>query len=114
MRLTIEPSALKTDLTAFGARNNLRPTRLEVLGPTKEVESDFWLEDGLLLSGIDLEVDGKSGPYVQIMLQSQAKNHMTHSIAAVKRVELETSEGIDESLEIEDALGTVTIIRFEE
>jgi len=113
MRLTIEPSALKADLIAFGARNNLRPTRLEVLGPTKEVESDFWLEDGLLLSGIDLDVDGKSGPYIEIMLESQAKNHMTHSIAAVKRVELETNQGIDESLEIEDALGTLTIMRFE-
>ena len=113
MRLTIEPSALKADLIAFGARNNLRPTRLEVLGPTKEVESDFWLEDGLLLSGIDLDVDGKSGPYVQIMLQSRAKNHMTHSIAAVRRVELETSQGTDESLEIEDAAGTETIMRFE-
>ena len=85
----------------------------EVLGPTKEVESDFWLEDGLLLSGIDLDVDRKSGPYVPIMLQSQAKNHMTHSIAAVKPVELETNQAIDESLEIEDAAGTVTIVRFE-
>ena len=113
MRLTIEPLALKADLMAFGARNNLRPTRLEVLGPTKEVESDFWLEDGLLLSGVDLDFDGKSGPYIEIMLQSQARNHMTHSIAAVKRVDLETNHGIDESLEIEDAAGAVTIVRFE-
>lgn len=113
MRQTIEPSSLKTDLIAFGARNNLRPTRLEVLGPTKDVESDFWLEDGLLLSGIDLDVDGKSGPYVEIMLQSHTKNHMTHSIAGVKRVALDTNEGIDESLEIEDASGAVTIVRFE-
>ena len=113
MRLTIEPSALKADLIAFGARNNLRPTRLEVIGPSKDVESDFWLEDGLLLSGLDLDVDGKSGPYIEIMLESQAKNHMTHAIPAVKRVELETNQGIDESLEIEDAAGSVTIMRFE-
>lgn len=113
MRLTIEPSALQADLIAFGARNNLRPTRLEVLGPTREVESDFWLEDGLLLSGVDLDVDGKSGPQIEIMLQSQAQNHMTHLIAGVKRVELETDQGIDESLEIEDAAGAVTIVRFE-
>ncbi|HSE32572.1 MAG TPA: hypothetical protein VLA93_13450 [Pyrinomonadaceae bacterium] len=113
MRFTIERSALKADLIAFGARNNLRPTRLEVLGPNKEVESDFWLEDGLLLSGVDLDVKGKSGPNIEIILQSQAKNHMTHSIADVKRVALETNEGIDESLEIEDAAGTVTIMRFE-
>ena len=93
MRHTIEPSSLKTDLIAFGERNNLRPTRLEVLGPAKDIESDFWLEE--------------------IMLESQAQNHMTHSIAAVKRVELETNQGIDKSLEIEDASGAVTIMRFE-
>jgi hypothetical protein len=109
----MEASTLKADLIAFGTRNSLRPTRLEVLGPTKEVESDFWLEDGLLLSGIDLDLDGKCGPYIEIMLQSQAQNHMTHSIAAVKRVEVETNQGIDDSLEIEDAAGTVTIMHFE-
>jgi hypothetical protein len=113
MRQTIEPSSFKTDLVAFGARNNLRPTRLEVLGPTKDPESDFWLEDGLLLSGIDLDLDGICGPHIQIMLESQAQNHLTHSIADVKRVDLETNQGIDESLEIEDAAGTVTIMRFE-
>lgn len=113
MRHTIKPASLKTDLLAFGARNNLRPTRLEVLGPAKDVESDFWLEDGLLLSGIDFELDDKGGPCIEIMLQSQRQNHMTHSIAAVKRVELETNQGIDDSLEIEDAAGTVTIMRFE-
>jgi hypothetical protein len=113
MRQTIDASSLKTDLIAFGARNNLRPTRLEVLGPTKDVASDFWLEDGLLLSGIDLDLDVKSGPYIEIMLQSNTQDHMTHSIAAVKRVELETNEGVDDSLEIEDAAGTVTIMRFE-
>ena len=113
MRHTIEPSSLKTDLIAFGERNNLRPTRLEVLGPAKDIESDFWLEDGLLLSGIDSEMDGKGGPGIEIMLESQAQNHMTHSIAAVKRVELETNQGIDKSLVIEDASGAVTIMRFE-
>ena len=112
MRHIIEPSSLTTDLKAFGARNNLRPTRLEVLGPSKDIESDFWLEDGLLLSGIDLDPDGMYGPYIEIMLQSQAQHHMTHAIANVKRVEVETNQGIDESLEIEDAAGTVTIMHF--
>ena len=113
MKQTIDASSLKTDLIAFGMRNNLRPTRLEVLGPAKDVESDYWLEDGLLLSGIDLDLDDKCGPYIEIMLQSQAQKHMTHSIAAVKRVGLETNQGVDDSLEIEDAAGTVTIMRFE-
>ena len=38
---------------------------------------------------------------------------MTHSIAAVERVEVETKQANDESLEIEDAAGTVTVMRFE-
>ena len=38
---------------------------------------------------------------------------MTHTIAAVKRVGFETDQGIDESLEIEDAGGALTIMRFE-
>ena len=60
----------------------MRPTRLEVLGPVGEVESDFWLEDGLRLAGIDLDADGDRGTCVEIMLQppsASSKNHMTHT-----------------------------------
>lgn len=114
MRTTIEPESWKADLAAFGNRNKMRPTRLEVLGPAREVESDFWLEDGLLLAGIDVDMDRERGPYVEIMLQSSAATtHMTHSVAGVKRLELETTEGGDGSLEIEDQEGMVTIMRFE-
>ena len=38
---------------------------------------------------------------------------MTHTVAGVKRVELDTADGRDEALEIEDKEGTVTIMRFE-
>ena len=103
-------------MAAFGKRNNLRPARLEVLGPAREVESDFWLEDGLLLAGIDLDTDGERGTYVEIMLQApsaSSKNHMTHTVAGVKRMELETADGRDKALEIEDAEGKITIMQFE-
>ena len=116
MRKNIEPLSWQADLAAFGKRNNLRPTRLEVLGPAREVESDFWLEDGLLLAGIDLDTDGESGACVEIMLQApsvSSQNHLTHSVAGVKRVELETTDGRDAALEIEDGEGTVTIMHFE-
>ena len=116
MRKNIEPLSWQSDLAAFGKRNNLRPTRLEVLGPAREVESDFWLEDGLLLAGIDLDTDGESGTCIEIMLQSpsaSSQNHMTHNVAGVKRLELETTNGRDESLEIEDGEGRVTIMHFE-
>jgi hypothetical protein len=38
---------------------------------------------------------------------------MTHTVAGVKRLELETSEGLDATLEIEDGEGGVTIMHFE-
>lgn len=116
MRKNIEPLSWKSDLAAFGKRNNMRPTRLEVLGPAREVESDFWLEDGLLLAGIDLETDDESDTCVEIMLQApstSSQNHMTHTVAGVKRLELETTDDRDKSLEIEDGEGRVTIMHFE-
>ena len=116
MRKNIELLSWESDFAAFGKRNKLRPTRLEVLGPARDVESDFWLEDGLLLAGIDLDTNGKSGTCIQIMLQTPSAsntNHMTHTVAGVKRLELETTDGRDKSLEIEDGEGSVTIMHFE-
>jgi hypothetical protein len=116
MRNNIETSCWKADLAAFGKRNHLRPTRLEVLGPDRNMESDFWLEDGLLLAGIDLDTDGERGPSVEIMLQpptATSRNHMTHSVAGVKRIALNTTDSKDEGLEIEDREGAVTIMHFE-
>ena len=116
MRKNIEPLSWQSDLAAFGKRNNMRPTRLEVLGPAGEVETDFWLEDGLLLAGIDLDPDGERGTCVEIMLQGPSvysKNHMTHTVASVKRLVLETTDGHDGGLEIEDGEGKVTIMHFE-
>ncbi len=87
MRKNIESLSWQSDLAAFGERNNMRPTRLEVLGPTGEVATDFWLEDGLLLAGIGLDPDGERGTCIEIMLQAAAapgKNHMTHTVAGVR------------------------------
>lgn len=116
MRNNIQPLSWQPDLAAFGKRNNMRPTRLEVLGSAAEVETDFWLEDGLLLAGIDLDPDGERGASVEIMLQAAAatsKNHVTHTVAGVKRLILETNDGRDKALEIEDEEGRVTIMHFE-
>jgi len=116
MRKNIEPLSWQTDLADFGKRNNLRPTRLEVLDPAREVESDFWLEDGLLLAGVGLNTDGERGTCVEIMLQAPSitsRNHMTHIVAGVQRLELETTDGRDKALEIEDGEGKVTIMQFE-
>jgi|SRR5687767_1340898 len=116
MRKNIEPLLWQSDLAAFGKRNKMRPTRLEVRGPAGEVETDFWLEDGLLLAGIDLDPDGERGTCVEIMFQApsaSSKNHLTHTVAGVQRLVLETTDGLDGGLEIEDQEGSVTIMHFE-
>ena len=93
----------------------MRPTRVEVLGAAREVASDYWLEDGLLLAGVDLDTDRERDPYVELMLQrpSSSKTHMTHTVAGVRRLGLETLDGRDAALEIEDGEGGLTIVRFE-
>jgi len=116
MRKTIEPSDWQRTLTDFGERNKMRSTRLEVFGAAREVESDFWLEDGLLLAGITLEMDRGRGATVEIMLQAPAPatyGHMTHTIAGMKRLAIDKANGPDEALELEDKDGVVTIVRFE-
>jgi hypothetical protein len=118
MRNNIEKSTWKADLSAFGKRNYLRPTRLGVLSVDKNIDSDFWLEDGLLLAGIALEADREGGPSVEIMLEAQKatpNDHMTHSVMGVKRMALlNTASGWDEGLEIEDARGAITVMHFED
>ena len=101
----------RANLAEFGRRNHLRPTRIEVVDPSAGLESDFWIEDGMLLSGIDLEEDPRRDLSVDIMLQTpglSVRNHLTQRIAKVQRLDLENEE-----LKIEDSAGTVTIMRFE-
>jgi len=116
MRINIEQSSWKRELATFNKRNEQRPTRLEVLEPGRKAESDFWLEDGLKFQGIDLDTSGNSDVSLEIMLQDpvgESRNHMTHNVTGVRRVEFESLDGRDEGLEIEDASGAVTILRFE-
>ena len=116
MRTNIENSSWNAKLAAFGTRNHLRRTRLEVLGADRNIDCDFWLEDGLLLAGIDLDTKGERGPSVEIMLRASkapSSDHMTHSVAGVKRIALNTGANQDEGLEIEDEKGTITIMHFD-
>lgn len=116
MRQNIDPMAWPANLADFSERNKMRPTRLEVMGLDRDVNSDFWLENGLLFAGIDLDMDGNRGPAIEIMLQAPGAathDHMTHTVSGVKRMELDTADGRDEALAIEDQQGMLTIMRFE-
>jgi hypothetical protein len=104
-------------LEGFSERNRTRRTRLEVIGGTGQVESDFWLEDGIPLAGVTLEAWAYEGPRIQIMLDAEtarSATHMTHTVSAVRRVGRELNDGGGEvALELEDKEGATTILRFE-
>ena len=116
MQNAIVPETWKTSLSEFGKRNHLRPTRIEVLDPSADLNLDFWIEDGMLLTGIDMEADRNRGLSVDIMLQATpeaCRNHLTHRIAEVMRLELESRGVGNEVLEVQDSRGMITIVRFE-
>lgn len=100
-------------LKIFGEQNESRLTRLGVFIPENDTMQDYWLEDGLPLTGIDTETDG--GINVEIMLGKEGdERHLTHSIKNAQSIKIELGlEAEKDGLEITDAGGKVTILRFE-
>ena len=100
----------------FGERNRRRPTRLEVIGQTRDEAEDYWLEDGLPLSGVALETAGEGAPRVAIRLGGEGakdSRHMTHTVRGVRRLASDPGgEDSGERLEIEDGGGAVTLLRL--
>jgi hypothetical protein len=105
-------------LKFFSQQNHLRPTRIGVFEQVRDTTTDYWLEDGLPLAGIDVDTRGEDAPTVEIMLGDNAKagsRHMTHIVkrAQTARIIL-SADGEDDGLEIKDAEGKTTFLRFEE
>lgn len=103
-------------LTRFSEINQNRLTRLEVIGQIGNLERDYWMEDGLPLMGIDVDMKGHNAPQIQIMLASKETNssHLTHVVFNAKTVVVELGyEGQFDCLHIEDIEGAKTILRFE-
>ena len=104
-------SAMKQDfawtrfLKFYGEQNEGRPTRLGIF----ENGHDFWIEDGLPLSGIDFDAD-RGRLTIQIMLGDS----MTHTIPDVRaaRVFFSATE-MNDGLDISDSEGKTTVLRFE-
>ncbi|MBO0859913.1 MAG: DUF5335 family protein [Chloracidobacterium sp.] len=98
----------------FSKRNQSRATRLETfgeLGAQKE-------EQNLPLNGISVEETGTDAPRIEIMLGGDSpsdERHLTHTIERAARVITKISDNgqQDEALEIEDADGNKTLLRFE-
>ena len=91
-------------LTVYGEQNSGRATRLGVF----EGKNDYWLENGLPLIGLDIDTCGEM-PTVEIMLEN-----FTHTIKNTQKLKMNFSRnGSDDGLDITDAEGTTTILRFE-
>lgn len=104
-------------LKLFSQQNKLRPTRIGVFEGAPGAMTDYWLEDGMPLAGIDIDIHGNAMPTVEIMLGNFEKpesSQMTHIIANTRFVRIVLSaSGESEGLDIEDSQGRTTILRFE-
>lgn len=91
-------------LKFYSEENYGRPTRLGIF----DKGTDHWIEDGLPLGGIDFD---KHGDSIEIMLGDL----MTHTVKNVKEFKIKFSlNAANDGLDIIDAEGKTTILRFED
>lgn len=105
-------------LKLFCEQNNNRRTRLGVFEKTADGgTTDYWVEEGLPLRGIDVDAHGEDKPTIEIMLGDAAENgspHLTHTVNDARTVKIVLSAGAEaDGLEIEDSTGKTTVLRFE-
>lgn len=90
-------------MTFYGEQNLNRLTRLGIF----KGKTDFWIENGLPLEGLDIDMHGES-PTVEIMLKG-----FTHTISNARQLKLYFSlDGSEDGFDIVDAEGKTTILRF--
>ena len=106
-----------TFLKLFSEQNRMRPTRIGVFEGEPGAMTERWIEDGLPLAGIDVDVRGEDAPTIEIMLGGNTKtdsSHLTHMVAGAKFAKIVLSaDGEADGLEIEDSKGKTTFLRFE-
>lgn len=91
-------------LKVYGEQNKGRSTRLGVF----EGENDYWLENGLPFTGIDVDARNEM-PTIEIML-----GEFTRTVKDVRQMKAHFSlDGDEDGLDIIDAEGKTTILRFE-
>jgi Family of unknown function (DUF5335) len=112
MKEQIDRSVWINYFNEFTRRNQSRPTRLEIfrgLGVQEE-------ERGLPFAGISLE-RGNGSPSIEIMFSDGddvVSGHLTHVIANVQEITPKRgSDGRDEALQIINAQGETSLLRFE-
>jgi hypothetical protein len=97
----------------FSKRNRSRSTQMETFSDLgAQVE-----ERNLPLNGISVEETGTDAPRIEIMLGGESPKdprYLSHTITRAVHVFPKSAiDGTDEALEIEDANGAKTLLRFE-
>jgi hypothetical protein len=109
----IESDQWKTFLDEFSKRNQLRPTRLEIVGELGDQEEEEYLP----LIGVSLDPKGAAAGSVEIILGGEtAKDlrHVSHVISKVDRIApLVGITGVEDGLGFEDKEGAKTLLLFD-
>jgi hypothetical protein len=103
----------KVFLDEFSKRNQLRPTRLEVIGELGAQEEEQFLP----LLGVSFESKGDAAGSVEVTLGGETAEdprHLNHTISNVERIApLLGTTAVEEGLGFEDKDGGKTLLRFE-
>jgi len=114
MNEVIERNKWDSFIKDFNHRNQLRPTRLEIVGEEIGAQEE---EQHLPFTGISLETKGADTPRIEISLGGETakeERQLTHVVSRVRSIT--TKMGVDlreEALLIEDEEGTKTILSFQ-
>src|SRR6267142_6831063 len=109
----IERDQWKSFLDEFSKRNQLRATRLEVVGEFGAQEEEEYLP----LVGVSFETKGTAAGNVEVILGGESaadERHVEHTISKVQRIApLIGVRGFEDGLGFEDAEGGKTLLLFE-
>jgi hypothetical protein len=110
----IEPDQWESFLDEFSQRNQLRPTRLEILGELGDQEE----EEHLPLVGVSFDAKGSAAGSVEIILGTETgadERRVEHTIRNVERiVPIIGLTGVEDGLGFEDKDGGKTLLLFEQ
>lgn len=98
----------KRALQFFSEENLQRSTRLGVFEPNRAAADDYWIECGLPFNGVDIEAhDGRLD--MQLFVGT-----LDHNVKNVVKLSWQmTASGDEDGIDILDADGRTTILRFE-
>lgn len=109
----IEREQWKNFLDEFSKRNQMRATRLEIVGDIGAQEE----EEHVPLIGVSLETKGPDAGSVDIILGGETAadpRHLAHRVRHVQQIApLIGPTGLEQGLGIEDSEGVKTLLIFE-